>query len=114
MPPALIAKAVAVGTVAYVIDRNEGLRRDRLSFYDLVLPADFVPAPQDEEVAGFELWPIAEVLRRVAETDDFKFNVNLVLIDLFLRRAVIDPDSPGGRTLRAGLDARPETAGAQR
>ena len=45
------------------------------------------------------------MLRRVRETDDFKFNVNLVLIDLFLRAGLIDPASADGRALRTALDA---------
>ncbi len=53
--------------------------------YDLELPADFVPVPRDGEVERFMLMPVAEVMRLVAETDAFKFNVNLVLIELFER-----------------------------
>ena len=37
----------------------------------------------------FELWPVQRVLETVRDTDDFKFNVNLVLIDLFLREGLI-------------------------
>jgi hypothetical protein len=36
-------------------------------------------------VERFMLMPVAEVMRLVAETDAFKFNVNLVLIELFER-----------------------------
>jgi hypothetical protein len=69
--------------------RAEGLRRDLLHCYDLDLPEDFAPSATDGEVASFELWPIGRVLQTVRDTDDFKFNVNLVLIDLFLRRGLI-------------------------
>jgi hypothetical protein len=48
-----------------------------------------VPAAVDGEVEAFELWPISRVLETVRETDDFKFNVDLVLIDLFLRLGLI-------------------------
>ena len=47
------------------------------------------PVAVDGEVAGFELWPMAAVLDRVRDTDEFKFNVNLVLIDLFRRRGLL-------------------------
>jgi len=40
-------------------------------------------------VESFELWPIERALATVRQTDDFKFNVNLVLIDLFLRERLI-------------------------
>lgn len=90
LTPSLVAKAVHRGVISYAMDRPEGLRRDRLHCYDLALPASFAPVPVDGEVAGFELWPIARVAEVVHDTDDFKFNVNLVLIDLFLRLGLID------------------------
>jgi thiamine pyrophosphokinase len=71
------------------MDRPEGLRRDRVFCFDLTLPDSFVPRAVDGEAAGFELWPIERVRDQVRDTDDFKFNVNLVLIDLFLRLGVI-------------------------
>jgi hypothetical protein len=63
------------------------------------LPEDFTPNPSDGEVAGFELWPIERVFETVLETDAFKFNVNLVLIDLFLRQGLVR-DEGAARTLR--------------
>ncbi len=87
----LVAQARCQSVIDYVILRAEGLRRDRLHCYDLYLPEDFRPVPHDGEVAGFELWPMDRVLRSVAATDDFKFNVNLVLIDLFGRLGLIGP-----------------------
>ncbi len=92
LPAALAAQARTRGVISYAMDRPEGLRRDRLHCYDLMLPDDFEPHPVDGEVAGFELWPIARVIDAVRDTDEFKFNVNLVLIDLFLRLGVVaDP-----------------------
>jgi 8-oxo-dGTP pyrophosphatase MutT (NUDIX family) len=85
MPPALVARAEQTGMISYAMERPEGLRNDRLICYDLELPEDFAPRPADGEAAGFELWPMARVLERVRDTDDFKFNVNLVLIALFQR-----------------------------
>jgi len=102
IPPALMAPARQVATLSYAMDRPEGLRRDRLHCYDLVLPEGFVPHPADGEVEGFELWPLARVLERMRETEDFKFNVNLVLIDLCLRRGLVGGVEAG--RLRAGLD----------
>jgi len=89
--PAEMARAARpVGTLVYAMERPEGLRRDRVHMYDLELPADFAPHPEDGEAAGFELWPIARVMAAVRDTDEFKFNVSLVLIDLFLRQGLID------------------------
>ncbi len=103
LPPALAARAVPVADITYAMQRPEGLRRDLLECFDLVLPADFQPVPNDGEVVEFRLRPLPEVLALVRDTDEFKFNVNLVLIDLFLRRGLIDGESADGRALRDGL-----------
>jgi hypothetical protein len=78
----------------YAMERPEGLRRDWLYCYDLILPGDFVPEPADGEVESFELWPIERVADTVRTTDDFKFNVNLVLIDLLLRLGHVESADP--------------------
>ena len=85
IPAELARRAVQVATIDYAMERPEGLRRDLLYCYDLELPEDFVPRAADGEVEAFELWPIARVMETVRDTDEFKFNVNLVLIDLFQR-----------------------------
>jgi hypothetical protein len=82
---ALARRSVPVGRIAYAMQRPEGLRRDVLHCYDLELPDSFVPRPVDREIEYFELWPIERAYAAVRDTEDFKFNVNLVLIDLFRR-----------------------------
>ena len=89
IPEALAATARHVGEIRYAMERPEGLRRDLLHCYDLDLPSDFVPQAADGEVESFELWPIERAFMTVRDTDDFKFNVNLVLIDLFGRLGTI-------------------------
>ena len=90
IPAALAAQAMHRGVISYAMERPEGLRRDRLHCYDLMLPNNFEPYPVDGEVIDFELWPIRRVLETVRDTDDFKFNVNLVLIDLFARLGLVE------------------------
>lgn len=85
LPEALARTATLQGKFRYNMERPEGLRRDVLYVYDLILPEDFEPHPVDGEVENFELWPLAKVFETVRDTDAFKFNVNLVLIDLFIR-----------------------------
>ncbi len=106
VPPALIAQALPVAKLSYAMDYAEGLRRDRLHCYDLLLPENFAPRPQDGEVESFELRPLRAVLEEVRRSDAFKFNVNLVLIDLFLRAGLLD--AAEGQRLRAALDAPSE------
>jgi 8-oxo-dGTP pyrophosphatase MutT (NUDIX family) len=89
IPDSLARQAVPVATISYAMERPEGLRRDLLYCYDLDLPEDFRPSPADGEVEAFELWPIERMVRTVRDTEAFKFNVNLVLIDLFQRQGLI-------------------------
>jgi 8-oxo-dGTP pyrophosphatase MutT (NUDIX family) len=103
IPAALAAKSVPVGAVSYRCERREGLRDDVLFCYDLELPEDFAPANQDGEVESFALWPMDEVLARIRDTDDFKFNVNLVVLDLAVRLGLITPDDPGYQEIWEGL-----------
>lgn len=92
LSPDLAARAEHVATLSYAMQRPEGLRRDVLACYDLDLPESVTPRPVDGEVEAFELWPVTEVLDRVRHSEEFKFNVNVVLIDLFLRLALIEGD----------------------
>ena len=101
IPPELAAHAVHAGMIGYVMERPEGLRRDCLHCYDLALPDDFTPTPSDGEVEAFELWPMRRVFETVRDTGDFKFNVNLVLIDLFIRQGLIAGQEAD--SLRVGL-----------
>jgi hypothetical protein len=71
--------------------------------YDLEVPADFVPRNTDGEVESFHLLPLDEVARLVAQTDEFKLNCNLVVIDFLIRHGWVDPSSPAYLPLALGL-----------
>ena len=58
---------------------------------------------QDGEVESFTLLPLAEVAALVAETDEFKDNCNLVIIDFLIRHGYIVPEQPGYLALLAGM-----------
>ena len=105
IPADVIATAQAVATLHYTMERPEGLRRDALYCYDLDLPESFRPVPADGEVSFFELVPIETAFARVRDTDDVKFNVNLVLIDLFIRQGLFRASQAA--ILRAALDGTP-------
>lgn len=94
MPADLARQACPVGTVSYITERDEGLRHDVLFNYDIELPEAFEPTPTDGEVDAFYLWPIEDVVERIRETDDFKFNAALVIIDFAVRHGVLEPDDP--------------------
>jgi thiamine pyrophosphokinase len=105
LPGALAREARRTGRVSYVLRNDEGLRRDVLHCFDLDLPEDYAPAPNDDEVERFELWPAPRLLEAVRHTDTVKFNVNLVLIDLFLREGMVVGEE--ATALRAGLQQGP-------
>lgn len=92
MPRALAEKAVSVGAVTYCMENDAGLKPDTLVLYDIELPDDFVPRSTDGEHVGFELMPIDEVLRIIRETEDFKFNIPLVVLDFCIRHGLLGPD----------------------
>ena len=87
--------ARAVGTVSYIHESPKGVKPETLYCYDLELPLDFEPTNTDDEVGDFMLMPVEEVMQIVAETDEFKPNCNLVIIDFLIRHGLIDPETEG-------------------
>jgi 8-oxo-dGTP pyrophosphatase MutT (NUDIX family) len=103
IPAALVERAVPVGAVSYRMETELGIRDDVLFLYDLELPADFVPTNTDGEIVDFHLLPAASVVERVRHTDDFKFNVNLVILDFAIRHGLIAVDDPEYLDVATGL-----------
>jgi len=108
IPEAMARQAKPIGIVTYCLEHRDGLKPDVLFNFDLELPMDFTPKPNDDEIEHFELWPARRVYERVRDTFDFKFNCNLVLIDFFVRHGLIAPDDPDYVDVVAGLHAYPE------
>ena len=95
VPQWLARRAVPVGALTYVHGGVPGvIRPDTVYCYDLALPADFVPRANDGEVEAFELLPIDTVASIVRDSEAFKFNCALVVIDFLVRHGVIGPDDP--------------------
>eukprot|EP00877_Chromochloris_zofingiensis_P004791 jgi/Chrzof1/14312/Cz08g32180.t1 len=95
VPEHLAAQARPTGFVSYVSFTDEGLKPDVLFCYDLELPADFMPQPQDGEVEQFMLWDLDKVAAVISNTQDYKPNCCLVVIDFLIRHGYIQPDQPG-------------------
>ena len=106
IPAELAARAQAVGTLTYCVATQRGLRPDTIYLYDLELPAGFVPQQNDDEVEEFLLLPVDEVAALVRDTDSFKRNCNLVVIDFLIRHGLIDPEERGYEELVSGLHPR--------
>jgi hypothetical protein len=103
IPQSLTSHAVPAGAVSYRMETELGIRDDVLFVFDLEMPADFVPKNQDGEIVYFELMPASAVLERVRTSDDFKFNVNLVILDFALRHGILRPDDPEYLDVATGL-----------
>lgn len=107
VPEELATRARPVGALRYLCARSEGQRNDVLFIYDLELPENFQPRPNDDEVEEFFLWPMGKVLERLKNSDDFKFNVGLVNLDFALRHGVLTPDGePEYQAIVEGLQGR--------
>lgn len=100
---AIAGRAVPVGAVTYRTERSEGLRRDVLYVFDLELPKGVVPRNTDGEISEFYLWPLERVIETVRESDEFKFNCALVVIDFLIRHGYIGHDEADYLDLVHGL-----------
>src|SRR5262249_11470044 len=103
IPPSLSKSAIPVGAVSYRMETRLGVRDDVLFVYDLEMPADFLPKNRDGEITDFALMPASAVVERIRTTNDFKFNVNLVMLDFAIRHGVLRPDDPEYLDVANGL-----------
>lgn len=103
VPEALAASARATGATRYRTEMAGGMRDEVLFLYDLQVPADFVPSNVDGEVEDFRILPVRQCLQLVSDTDEFMYDVNLVLIDFGLRHGLIVPEDPDYLALIEGL-----------
>ena len=105
---ALARRAVPTGMISYAFDAPEGLRSDTLFCYDLAVPEEVTPQPS-EEITRFELMAVSDALAMVRDTDNFKFNVGLVILDFAMRRGIVSPETePDFEAIASGLRERPQ------
>ncbi len=90
---ALARTAQPASNITYCFDAPEGLKVDNLFCFDLEMPADVTPKNADGEFAGYQLLHIDQVLADVRDTDRYKFNVNLVIMDFAIRHGILSPDN---------------------
>ena len=96
IPFELAKMARSCGVVSYATIDERGLKPDVLFVFDLELPSDFLPKPNDGEVESFTLFSLPEVARLIATTTEFKTNCSLVLIDFMIRHGhCLKPDDLG-------------------
>ncbi len=108
IPIHIARQARAVGAITYALEDKVGFRPDLLFNFDLELPDDFSPVNTDGEVDAFYLWPMEQVVETVRDSDAFKFNCALVVIDFLVRHGYIAADDPDYSDIVEGLMARHE------
>jgi 8-oxo-dGTP pyrophosphatase MutT (NUDIX family) len=94
IPKELARRARPCGALSYRMELDGCLRDDTIFVFDLELPPDFTPRNLDGELMDFRLLPLSEVEHLLAETDSFKFNVGLVVIDFLIRHGYLAPERP--------------------
>jgi 8-oxo-dGTP pyrophosphatase MutT (NUDIX family) len=60
--------------------------------YDLELPSDVVPKPNDTEVEEFYLWTVEQVQEHLAK-GQFKPNSACIILDFFIRHGILTPEN---------------------
>ena len=114
LPEDLIrSKAKSCGTVSYYYVRSElaggetGLLQPECQYvYDIELPTNVEPRPNDEEVECFYLWSLDKVKEALAN-GEFKPNCALVILDFFVRHGLLTPENePDYNEIIFGLHRR--------
>jgi 8-oxo-dGTP pyrophosphatase MutT (NUDIX family) len=106
IPREIASRARSVGAVSYCWEIPQGLRSDVIFNFDLQLPRDFTPVNRDREMEEFYLWPMDKVIATVHDTNAFKFNCALVVIDFLIRHGLIPPEHPDYLEILHGLLSR--------
>ncbi|ORY02116.1 hypothetical protein K493DRAFT_312188 [Basidiobolus meristosporus CBS 931.73] len=107
IPSELATNAVLTGTVSYMIAAL-GLEQSTLFVYDLYLPDDFQPVPQDGEVGAYYLYSFEEIEQLLLD-GKFMPDAAIVIIDLFIRFGYLTPETnPHYQLLVYGIHRRLE------
>lgn len=94
IPEGIAKQSVPVGTMSYLTEREGGLRHSLFFNFDLELDDSFHPQNTDGEVDAFFLWPMAQVIDHMRQTEDFKFDVPIAVLEFAIRHGIIGPDDP--------------------
>ncbi len=103
IPADVAAQALAVGSISYRCETEAGVKPDTMFCYDLELAEDFIPRCTDGEVEEFQLQPLDKIAQIVHDSNDFKLNCNLAIIDFLIRHGYITSEHPEYQDLIQGL-----------
>ncbi|KAJ3033435.1 hypothetical protein HK097_004849, partial [Rhizophlyctis rosea] len=104
IPPSLASKAIPVSAATFFMNSPErGWIPDTEYIYDLELPSDFVPKPEDGEVEGFYLMSVDEIKKHL-HANEFMPESGLVVIDFLIRHGFVSAkDEPDYVDVLQGL-----------
>jgi 8-oxo-dGTP pyrophosphatase MutT (NUDIX family) len=92
--PQIMQSALSQHPVSYHKALGHGVALDTMFVFDLELPEDFEPKTDGEEIESFICLPVDEVYHLVKNTEEFKYNSALVIIDFLIRKKVITKTEP--------------------
>jgi 8-oxo-dGTP pyrophosphatase MutT (NUDIX family) len=122
LPEKLVRETVKdCGTITYVHIREaraggeSGLIQPECQYvYDLELPGDVVPKPNDTEVECFYLWNVEEVQAAMGRWE-FKPNCALLMLDFFIRWGILNEENePNYQEIKRRLHRELEFPGPHR
>jgi 8-oxo-dGTP pyrophosphatase MutT (NUDIX family) len=99
LPFSISRNATPHGTITYVYVRESraggesGMAQPECQYvYDLELPANLIPKPNDSEVQEFYLWSVEEVQEHLGK-GEFKPNCALLVLDFFIRHGILTQEN---------------------
>lgn len=121
LPEKLVREKVeSKGTITYIYIREpraggeSGLVQPECQYvYDLELPGEVVPKPNDNEVECFYLWSVEEV-QAAMERGEFKPNCALLMLDFFARWGIINQENEDYGEINSRLHRELEFPGPHR
>ncbi|KAI7863649.1 NUDIX hydrolase domain-like protein [Spinellus fusiger] len=92
IPMHIANKATRAGCIYQYTYTDTSILPETQYTYDLELPANVVPEPQDEEVESFYLWPLDKVKKTILQ-GLWKVNSAMVAIEFLMRYGAITRDN---------------------
>lgn len=104
LPAAAARAAMQVATLPIVRNTDDGLFRESIVVYDIVLSGDDIPVNQDGEAVEHRCVSLTEAARLIALTegpDQVTPEASLVVLDALVRHGAADPDGASADVLRS-------------
>lgn len=94
IPRQIMEIARQQGSISYLMDLEHGVALDTMFVFDLELLPNFEPKTDGSEIEVFYCMPAEEVYHLLKNTQTFKYNSALVIIDFLIRKGNIVASEP--------------------